>query len=592
MSESTIKEPISQKPQTYHTNEFHAYQQQIQTCDYVGSTILNILQKLIVNENHNSLVKSSATVKSLWFAVSQYGSIEQNQPFQNVNHAKIKRKLLTIIYLCFNKIFPSGKKLDELFDVKELMNRLLHAIEIDWALGVSIIQSQVKQTVSTERDPESIKTINDVNINNLNTLIYCLFLITQNVLINRSNESNLFEMVFDVFQQHFKVVINGLLILIKYDRNCKNEYMEKILHILLKLIYLLHNIEVQQQKPNSDKPKPKKKLSALGPSIPTTHHQSYKLFKCTLESIVLHIAQEVKAEKLRVIIVFFQKYTICCCNIHLDIVERILENSLDKNMHKIGLNFIKQNVLRTIFNNDIRCANCDTTRFLYKFKEEFISMYKSWFHRLSDSVEIIIFFKHIAKISKYLHVDVQSHILVDIVLPLFRKEKSSIMDKLDSATTHGLLLNHFDAALVTDDDDEQQSHDSIAGIENHSGNNFSISEKTIICCLHIFLCYLKDVTVIKAFFIHENIQHIEDLFVMPQFAYLVSNVLKIGVDSGHFLGETSEERQSLSERLEQLQINLFSNIIDILINLYNDVSMVRNFKLKQTIKHNEGWSPQ
>lgn len=526
-------EPITHASQAFHTTEFYVYQHKVQSGDLIASTILNILQKLIENENSASLVKTSATIKSLWFAVSQYQCVEVDRRFRIENHVIIKRKLLTIIYMCLNKIFPSGKRLDELFDVKELITRLMHAIDVDSRLQLT-----------APPDDESFK--------NLNVLVYGLFLFTQNVLINRSHEISLLEMLFAAFQVHLSVINTSLIEMIRYDGDERNECMEKILHILLKLIHMLNSAEIQQTT-HADRAasKAKKRLSVMaGATISTTntHHKSYKLFKCTLESIVLHMAQEVKAEKLRLIFGFFQKYTICCCNIHLECVYRMLENSLAKKMHKICLIFVKQNVLRTIFNDDIRCSNCDTGQFIFKFKEHFVATYKRWFQQLHEPAEVIVFFKHIAKISKYLHVDLQSHILVDIVLPLFRREKAAIIER---------------AAAAAGDTSANPS-----------------SEKILICCLLIFLCYLKDVTVIKAFFIEENIQHLEDMYVMPHFAYLVSNVLKIGIDNCQFLGETNDEREALTKRLEQLQIHLFADIIDILTDLFNDVSAVHTFRLK------------
>lgn len=524
-------EPITHASQAFHSTEFYAYQQKVLSGDLIASTILNILQKLIENENSGSLVKTSATIKSLWFAVSQYQCVEMNRPFRNENHVPVKRKLLTIIYLCLNNIFPSAKRLDELFDVPEIVMRLMHAIDVD---------SQRQQT--TPPDEESVR--------NLNFLVYGLFLFTQNVLTNRSHETNLLDVLFGAFQVHLSVINTSLIEMIRYDGDARNECMEKILHILLKLIHMLNCAEIQQV-PRVDRvaSKAKRRLSVMGSTSGTSHHKSYKLFKCTLESIVLHMAQEVKAEKLRLIFGFFQKYTICCCNIHLECIYRMLENSLAKKMHKICLIFVKQNVLRTIFNDDIRCNNCDTSQFIFKFKEHFVATYKRWFQKLDEPAEVIVFFKHVAKISKYLHVDLQSHILVDIVLPLFRREKAAIIER--------------------------------AADGDHSRN--SNSEKILICCLLIFLCYLKDVTVIKAFFIEENIQHLEDMYVMPHFAYLVSNVLKIGIDNCQFLGETNDEREALSQRLETLQIQLFAEIIDILTELFNDVRVVHSFRLKTMV---------
>lgn len=470
-----------------------------------------------------------------------------------------------------NKIFASGKKLEDLFDVQELLDRLISAMAID----ASNLEVQCRL-----RDSDNLNQHDKINamhqrnfynkLENLNVLSYSLFLITQNMLINRSGEHMLFESLFTVIQMHKATITNCLCLLIRADREPKNVNIEKILGILLKLIYILSNIEAQYDKSSQEKLKIKRKLSVLAPPMASAHHKSYRLFKCILESIVLHIAQEAKAEQMRVIFGFFRKYTICCCNIHLDVVHKILINSQNEDMHKVCLNFIKQNILRTVFMNNITCGNCDTSTFIFEFKERFVALYKTWFKQLADPVEIIVFFKHIAKISKYLHVDVQSHILVDIVLPMFRKEKIDLAERTKPVRFEVGMGSC--SSLDTEDSDSE------------------FSDKVTICCLNIFLCYLKDITVVKAFFIEENIQHLADLFVIPQFAYLVSNLLKIGIDNSRFLGETLDERHLLCEKLESLQIQLFTNIIDILVHLFNDMSISYDFRLKRTNKVGAGKS--
>lgn len=574
------------KPDSFQTDEFNVYEQRTQSCDYIGSTILNILQKLITNENNESLVQTSATIKSLWFSIGQYQNIEQNQPFQSVNHEKIKRKLITITFMCLNKIFPSGKKLDELFNVEKLLARLMKAISIDFTNA-----EQQLRTVNGLMTTDAQRNLS-IKIDNLNALIYCLFLIIQNMIINRNGEGNLFDILFEIMQQNISTLTKCVCLLTKIDRKQKNGHLEKMLHLLLKLIYILSNIEAQQDKTSQEKLKLKRKISILAPPMASAHHKSYKLFKCMLESIVMHMAQEATADKMRIIFTFFRKYTICCCNIDLLLVHRILKNSLDNKMHKICLNFIKQNVFRTVFMDDISCFNCDSINFIFEFKENFVSLYKTWFQYLNEPIEVIIFFKHIAKLSKYLHVDIQSHILVDIVLPVFRREKTKIVERINGVNDASTVINDEmrtsanndnDHLSEGSDDDDCDSSDSEIVVD---ASDFT--DKLIICCLNIFLCYLKDVTVIKAFFIEENIQHLDELFVIPQFAYLVSNLLKIGIDNSQFLGETIEERLILCQRLESLQIHLFSNIIEILVDLFNDMSTAFNFKLKQTTKNTDG----
>lgn len=581
------------KPNLFQTDQFNVYEQRTQSCDYIGSTILNILQKLITNESNESLVQTSVTIKSLWFTIGQYRNIEQNQPFQSVNHEKIKRKLITITFMCLNKIFPSGKRLDELFNVEKLLARLMKAISIDYRNAEQQLRTMnglMERTTDAQRNLT-------IKFDNLNALVYCLILIIQNMLINRNGEGNLFELLFEAMQQNISTLTKCVCLLTKVDRKQKNPHLEKMLHLLLKLIYILSNIEAQQDKSSQEKQKLKRKISVLAPPMASAHHKSYKLFKCMLESIVMHMAQEATADKMRIIFTFFRKYTICCCNINLLLVHRILKNSLDNKMHKICLNFVKQNVFRTVFMDDISCFNCDSINFIFEFKENFVSLYKAWFQYLNEPIEVIIFFKHIAKLSKYLHVDVQSHILVDIVLPVFRREKTKIVERLNGLTndiTGKTVLNDDIRTSANNDNDhlsegsDDDDHDVDSSDSEIVVDASDFTDKLIICCLNIFLCYLKDVTVIKAFFIEENIQHLDELFVIPQFAYLVSNLLKIGVDNSQFLGETVEERLTLCQRLESLQIHLFSNIIDILVDLFNDMSTAFNFKLKQTTKNTNG----
>lgn len=605
---------IRYKPEQYRTAEFLAYSEQILSSDFIGSTILNIMLKLIANENASSMVKTSATVQCLWFAVNQCHSIELNRPFKRDNHEKIKRKLIIMIYCSLNKICASGKKFEELIDVREIMIKFFITLQDDCFRddgSFSTHTGPVKKssTVSTSSEnsfsrstsptsstssitavalPPTYDSITEIKLENMNALIYCVFLITQNLLVKRGDDNRLFDALFSVLRKRVRVLINGLCLLIKCDYR-QSDVIQKFLHTLFKLIYIVNNIVAPHEKQQKlvEKPvKTKKKLNIFGPPIATTHHQSFMKFRCILESILLYIAQNVNGENLRLIFGFFQKHTLCCCNVDLEIIKNIMLNSLQNQLHKVCLHFVKHNVLRTIYNNDIRCGQCDTSGFIFKFKEDFVALYKTWFEQLPSSAEIIVFLKHIAKISKYPQVDVQSHILVDIVLPLFRQEKHKIM-------THAMALSTaIDAAELltpTLENPQPELFGSISMATSvHSANlpvenghtNTEISDKIIICCLNIFLCYLKDVTVIKAFFIDENIQHLEDLFVIPQFAYLVSNIFKIGVDNGNFLGETDEERMALCKRLESLQISAFKNIIDCLIRLFDDYSAVHNIQLK------------
>lgn len=588
-------------PYQYQDTDYLTFQQQTLTCDYIASTILNIVLKLIAEESTLDINKTSASVQALWFAINQCHVIENNRPFQHHNHELLKRKLLVMIYTSLNKISSSGKKLEELVDTNLLILRFIDALQDDCQKD-SILRRKTSRITNKTASTIELKT------DNMKSLVYCIFLIAQHLLLKRSEDNNLFEMLFNVIQKRVQTLNKSMSILVRHQTKGRPDLMDKTLHIIFKLIYILNSLAVHQPKPKNVSKSIKKKKNSIVPIAPT-HHQSFISFRCTLEMILLHIAQNVGADKLRTILGFFQKHTICCCNINLLIIHRVLFNSLQHNLHKLCLHFIKLNVLRTIYNNDMHCGNCDTGMFIFKFKDDFVALYKNWFRQLRSPTEIIIFLKHIAKIAKYPQVDVQSHILVDIVLPLFRKEKHNLMEESKAACPQKLPTDKEpDEHLLGDGPRSASASASLASASSMSmslalaslasaasllnGNEPNIlqrtpaerdnSDKIIISCLNIFLCYLQDITVIKAFFIEENIQHLEDLFVRPQFAYLVSNIFKIGVDNGNFLGETVDERIALGDRLESLQIESFRNIIDVQIKLFDDVCALQHLALKRT----------
>lgn len=553
----------------YLSLEFSAHQQQVMTSDFVASTILNIVLKLIAEENASTLNKTSATVQALWFGITQCNNVEKNRPFQGHNHDLLKRNLVMIVYTSLHKIYSSGKKLEELVDTNQLIIRLIDALEDDCQKD-SILRRKTSKITSSLRKYGSIM---EIKTDNMKALLYCIFLIAQHLLLKRTEGNNLYEMLFNAIQSRVQVLTKALSILVRHQPVDRPDLMDKVWQVVFKLIYILNSLAVHQAKP---KKTTKKKKQAVVPIAPT-HHQAYISFRCTLEMILLHAAQSVNADKLRIILGFLLKHTICCCNIQLGIIHRILYNSLQHNLHQLCLHFIKLNVLRTIYNNDMRCGNCDSNKFIFKFKDDFVTLYKNWFRTLRLPVDIIVFLKHIAKIAKYPQVDVQSHILVDIVLPLFRKEKYVVMYEAEHP-------DHQTADTYLESANTNRVPNGIANdcCVNRTDADRELSDKIIIGCLNIFLCYLKDVTVIKAFFIEENIQHLEDLFVRPQFAYLVSNIFKIGVDNGQFLGEMTDERLTLCDRLQSLQIDSFRNIIDVLIKLFDDVGALQNLPLKKT----------
>ncbi|XP_030373390.1 uncharacterized protein LOC115623261 [Scaptodrosophila lebanonensis] len=238
----------------------------------------------------------------------------------------------------------------------------------------------------------------------------------------------------------------------------------------------------------------------------------------------------------------------CCCHYNAAnyAICLRLATQLSGSYQKSAYKFLNLNVLHTIFvrafttsslktRSALNCVSCDEKLKSPQFHRELLQIYKTNFEtRIAastlDTISMLLFLKHLKHISYLLTYDLAAGILAEVVLPIFRHYKTlstSIARKVKG--NQKLPPLH----LPTENDNQRALHE----------------------CLSIFVMYLSDIRLVKAFYNEENIRHMEDLLSVPELQRGVCDLIKVGIDNIAFLGENSHEQIVLSRRLIQLQLN-------------------------------------
>lgn len=352
----------------------------------------------------------------------------------------------------------------------------------------------------------------------------------------RKHSTMIGDELFKLLSSRLDCILNIVKIYYKFTPNCEN--LSKLINVLCKTIFEIRNRDLAAYKKLKRKNKKRKKMKK---NSCFHHHHNTSEFGCVLEKLLLQIMQFASTENLLASFQFFQRNTVCCCNANLKTIEQIIINARTKMIHKAALNFMKNNFLK-IFYSNTECKVCDPKINSVNSELDLISLYKEWFQELYQSVEIITFLSHVSKVSKYLSFEASFQFFVDIVLPPFRVEKARYMESSKTAA----------------------------------------GQEIMELCLNIFLCFLKDVRLIKGFFNAENVQHMEDLIILPEFSSLTCCLLKIGIENLSFLGENPSEQVIMSEKLQKLQSNAILNISSRIISVFNEIQRERKIGLKIT----------
>lgn len=222
----------------------------------------------------------------------------------------------------------------------------------------------------------------------------------------------------------------------------------------------------------------------------------------------------------------------CCCHYNARNYSTCLQlaTRLSSSCQKCAYKFLHYNVLHTIFvkRSPQGCPGCEEKFKSPVFHLNLLNIYKENY-KLLNTPSMLLFLKHLKHIAYLLPYDLAAGILAEVALPIFRQFKESIEGDGSKARSSKVAPLKLPSKL-----------------ENY---------RALHECLGIFVMYLSDIRLVKAFYNEENIRYMQDLLAIPELQRGVCDLIKVGIDNIAFLGENSQEQVTLSRRLIQLQLN-------------------------------------
>lgn len=478
--------------ENYQTDDFKKFTQQIISCYDFSLIEINLLIKLVSNENLISLDKNSITAQCLNFSILKIHSLERNfNELDAQRKNELKNVILKLFFISLNNFFISFKNICDCFDSELVVSQLFQVLKCDLAAD----------------------DLCDLKLENCFSIFYSIIVLLNNIFIQNFDQIENFESLFKIFKSS-DCELNSFF----KKQFIHNNKVNKILKILIKIT---SDFKKCDENDFLKLRKLKKCKQKCGFKVHSIHHQvskeSYKI--CFMENLLINLLKNLKIDDKKLIFRYFRKNGLCCCNFERKSLTSILQLFENVEMQKIGLNFIKNNIL-TIFNSSC-CDFCETRRKSDDFQNDFIEFYKILLNQLKGSLYTSLL-KHIGKIAAVLPYNYSQRILFDLIIKIFHQEK-----------------------------------------------NKTENEPILKCCLNIFTFYLKDVKLIEEFFNEEMLIDLENLLKIPELAQDVLNIIKIGIIC-------REE----SNKIIEITLRATFKITKNLIILFKDVNQL--FQLKST----------
>lgn len=522
VSEDELRDDVvvNQNPASYHSPDFVEWKLINYSCDYIASIIFNLLMKLAPEEIMLSVDKTSVCLQIFHFSVECYCTIAKNEALKCENREPLRSKALALLLMGLENILVKIELFEDHINVLAILEKMYGSI--------GLIDGHLMGAIQLEHETGFI-------------YFSCLMLHKL-----RKHPSMTGVRMFNLLELRIDFIVNVVKVYFDESSNENSQNLSKLMSVLCKTIYDIRNHDIPlSMKLKKKANKKRKKHSCFH------HHENTSPYGCVSERLLLQIMQFATTDHLVTCFQFFQRNSICCCNADFTTVKRIVNNAKSRRLHKLGLNFLRNNFLKVNYSN-IECTLCESKKGdakeqkkkVHEFERDLIKLYMEWFKELQNSLEITTLLNHVARTSKYLSFEASWEIVVDIVLPPFRAVKDRYMESDTNKAADG--------------------------------------EELIESCLNVFLCLLKDVRLIKGFFNAENVQDMEDLIVFPQFASLTCCLLKIGMENLSFLGENPSEQAIMSERLRKLHSNTILNISSSLFLVFDEIERFRRIGLKIT----------
>lgn len=375
----------------YQTDDFKEFTQQIISCYDFSLIEINLMIKLVSNENLINLDKNSITAQCLNFSVLKMHSLERNfYQLDGQRKNELKNVILKLFVISLNNLFISFKNICDCFDVELVLSQLYEVLKYDL----------------------SADDVCDLKLENCFIIFYSIIVLLNNIFIQNCNEINNYESLFNIFKSN-----DCELNLFFKKQLFHNKKISKILKILIKITSDFkkcdENVFLKSRKGKKDKQK-------CGLNI---HHgisrKNYNI--CFMENLLISLLKKLKNDDKKIIFRYFRNNGLCCCNFERKSLPSILELFEDVKMQKSGLNFIKNNILK-IFDKSC-CDFCQTRRKSDDFLNDFIHFYKTLLKKLKGTLYTRLL-NHIGKIAVDLPYNYSQRILFDLIIKIFHQEKN------------------------------------------------------------------------------------------------------------------------------------------------------------------------
>ncbi|EDW40579.1 GL24810 [Drosophila persimilis] len=473
--------------------------------DELALLLIQLLTRCVDAEQESQL---SVTVHNFalgHLCASASADLEDDDCSPRDNDEIIKFELLQLIAHCVNNFYVHEQQQPNVHDFNSNFSQLLYALRANQrcpmlAHGVLFIMFGTLHNLVDN----GVKELNQIDVRNFDAC----FDVLQEAAATKTTTSST-----AIFLHIYKMLLRLTDNLSRQEQH-QQCLMESSTSTAL----------TKQQQQHRHKRQRSSQLHCLGSSSLSC------FFQCKLYQLLPSLDSELQEHSVRSLL----RTGSCCCHYNAKNYATCLQlaTRLSSTYQKCAYKFLHYNVLHTIFVKRAPqgCPSCEEKLKSPGFHLELLNVYKENYKRLLNTQSMLLFLKHLKHIAYLLSYDLAAGILAEVALPIFRqyKERSESEDK-----------QRKDALKLAP-----------LQIPSKLDNYRALHE-----CLSIFVMYLSDIRLVKAFYNEENIRYMQDLLAIPELQRGVCDLIKVGIDNIAFLGENSQEQITLSRRLIQLQLN-------------------------------------
>ncbi|KAH8349622.1 hypothetical protein KR084_002785 [Drosophila pseudotakahashii] len=483
-------------------SRFEEFQRTTKSSDELALLLIQLLTRCVDAEQESQL---SVTVHN--FALGHLCATleEEDESSSSDNDEIIKFELLQLIARCVNNFYMLEQQQPNVHDFNSNFGQLLYALTANrrsplLAHGVLYIMFGTLHNLVDN----GVRELNQIDVRNFDACF--------EVLHEASQSTNFSTAIF--------LHIYKMLLRLTDNLSRQEQHLQSLMESST-------STALPKQQQQLQHPRHKRQRSSQ------LHCSGASSLSCYFQGKLYHLLPSLEAELQEHSVRSLLRTGSCCCHYNARNYATCLQlaTQLSSGYQKCAYKFLHYNVLHTIFvkRNPQGCPGCEDKLKSAVFHMDLLNIYRENYKALLKTPAMLLFLKHLKHIAYLLPYDLASGILAEVALPIFRQYKELIESK-----------------------DSQRRNSKVTPLQLPSRlENYRALHE----CLSIFVMYLSDIRLVKAFYNEENIRYMQDLLSIPELQRGVCDLIKVGIDNIAFLGENSQEQITLSRRLIQLQLN-------------------------------------